>query len=88
MVAALLQFLDNPGEVHWEAVKRILHYLSETKDFVLTYGDKRHDLIGYTDADGAMQEYRHAISGHAFLIDSRVCYRQDGNPLSRAGHVH
>jgi len=68
-VAALSQFLDNPGEVHWEAVKRILRYLSGTKDFVLTYGDERHDLIGYTDADGATQEHRRAISGHAFLID-------------------
>jgi len=68
-VAALSQFLDNPGEVHWEAVKRILHYLSGTKDFVLTYGDEHHNLIGYMDADGATQEHRHAISGHAFLID-------------------
>jgi hypothetical protein len=68
-VTALSQFLDNPSEVHWEAVKRILRYLSGTKDFVLTYGNERHDLIGYTDADGATQEHRQAISGHAFLID-------------------
>jgi hypothetical protein len=68
-VAALSQFLDNPGEVHWEAVKRILRYLSGTKDFVLTYGNECHNLIGYTDADGATQEHRRAISGHAFLID-------------------
>ena len=37
---------------------------------MLTYGDERHDLIGFTDADGATQEHRHAISGYAFLIDS------------------
>jgi hypothetical protein len=68
-VATLSQFLDNPGEIHWEAVKRIIRYLSGTRDFVLTYGDERHDLLGYSDADGATQEHRHAISGYAFLID-------------------
>ena len=71
-VAALSQFLDNPGEVHWEAVKRVMRYLSGTKDFMLTYGDEHHDLLGYSDADGATQEHRHAISGYAFLIDGGV----------------
>src|SRR5216683_2606408 len=71
-VAALSQFLDNLGEVHWEAVKRVMHYLSGTKDFALTYGDERHDLLGYSDADGATQEHRHTISGYAFLIDGGV----------------
>jgi hypothetical protein len=28
-----------------------------------------HDLIGYTDIDGASQLHRQAISGYAFLID-------------------
>jgi len=37
---------------------------------VLTYRNERHDLISFTDADGASQEHRHAISGFAFLIDS------------------
>jgi hypothetical protein len=26
-------------------------------------------IEGFTDADGAMQEHRHAIMGYAFLID-------------------
>jgi hypothetical protein len=43
--------------------------LSGTRDFALTYGDERHDLLGYSDADGTTQEHRHAISGYAFLID-------------------
>jgi len=68
-VAALSQFLDNPGEVHWEAVKRIMRYLSGTKDYVLTYGDKRHNLLGYSDADGTTQEHWHTISGYTFLIN-------------------
>jgi len=68
-VTALSQFLNNPGEVHWEAAKCILHYLSGTKDFALTYGNKHHDLIAYSDTNGVTQEHRHAISGYAFLIN-------------------
>ena len=69
-VSALSQFLNNPSEVHWEAVKCVFRYLSSTKDYLLTYRNEHHDLLGYTDADGASQEHRHAISGHTFLIDS------------------
>ena len=68
-VSVLSQFLDNPGEAHWEGVKRIFHYLAGAKDRALTYGEERHDLMGYTDADGASQPHRRAISGYAFLID-------------------
>jgi len=68
-VSALSRFLDNPGSTHWEAVKRVFRYLAGTRNHTLTYGGERHDLIGYTDADGAMEEHRHAVSGYAFLID-------------------
>ena len=69
-VSTLSQFLDNPGEAHWEVVKRIFQYLSSTRDYTLTYGGEWHDLVGYTDADRASQDHRQAISGYAFLIDS------------------
>jgi Reverse transcriptase (RNA-dependent DNA polymerase) len=68
-VSTLSQFLDNPGELHWDAVKRVLRYLLGTQYLELTYGNEQHDLIGYTDADGASQPHRHAISGYTFLID-------------------
>ena len=68
-VSTLSQFLDNPGEAHWEAVKRVFRYLAGTKHLALTYGEEQHDLVGYTDADGASQEHRRAILGSAFLID-------------------
>jgi hypothetical protein len=68
-VSTLSQFLDNPGEAHWEGMKRIFRYLAGTKDRTLTYGEERHELLGYTDADGASQPHRRAISGYAFLID-------------------
>ena len=50
-------------------MKRIFRYLSGTRDYELTYGVERHALLGYTDADGAVQEHRHAISGNVFLLD-------------------
>jgi hypothetical protein len=68
-VSILSRFLNNPGNAHWEAAKRIFRYLKSTKDYALTYGGERHDLEGFTDADGGTQEDRHAISGYAFLID-------------------
>ena len=68
-VSTLSQFLENPGDAHWEAVKRIFRYLAGTSNLELTYGDERNDLNGYTDADGASQEHRRAISGYVFTID-------------------
>ena len=68
-VSMLSQFLDNPAPAHWEAAKRVFRYLNGTKDWGITYGESREDLVGYTDADGASQPHRHAILGYAFLID-------------------
>ncbi|GJR30013.1 retrotransposon protein, putative, ty1-copia subclass [Tanacetum coccineum] len=34
------RFQQNPGEIHWTAVKAILKYLRNTKDMVLVYGAK------------------------------------------------
>jgi hypothetical protein len=68
-VSVLSQFLDNPREAHWDMVKHIFHYLTGTKTLMLTYGSKRHDLEGYTDVDGTMQEHQRAVSGSAFLVD-------------------
>jgi transposase InsO family protein len=69
VVSMLSQFLENPSQLHWQAVKRIFRYLIGTKSSQLTYGTEYHDLAGFTDADGASQPHRHAISGYAFMID-------------------
>ncbi|GKG57000.1 hypothetical protein Tco_0582351, partial [Tanacetum coccineum] len=34
------RFKQNPGEIHWTAVKDILKYLMIAKDMVLVYGAK------------------------------------------------
>jgi hypothetical protein len=61
--------MENPGRIHWEAVKRVFRYLLGTKDWKLVYGATDGGLEGYTDADGSSQEHRHAISGYVFLIN-------------------
>ena len=60
-VSTLSQFLDNPGRIRWESVKRIFRYLVGTKTHALTYGNERHHLKGFTYADGPSQMHRHAI---------------------------
>jgi len=69
VVLTLSQFLENPGEAHWEVVKQVFHYLLGTCDVALMYGGEWHDLLGFTNADGASQEHHHAISSHAFIMD-------------------
>jgi Reverse transcriptase (RNA-dependent DNA polymerase) len=68
-VATMVRFASNPGPVHWEAVKRIFCYLAGMCDLWLSYGESKHTLEGYTDADGSMAEDRRAITGYAFLVD-------------------
>ena len=68
-VSTVTQFNNVPGEPHWEAIKQIYRYLSGTKSFTLTFRGVEKGLKGYTNADGASQEHRHAISGYAYLLD-------------------
>src|SRR5271170_7120530 len=67
--STVAQFSKNPGWIHWEAVKRIFHYLLGTKKLELTYVGKEQGLVGYADADGSSQDHRRAISGYVFMID-------------------
>ena len=47
----------------------LLQHLKGMLGWEITYGTKVMDLQGYTDADGSMNEDRHAVSGYVFLID-------------------
>ena len=67
-VQTVSRFSKNPGNAHWEAVKKIFRYLKGTKDLWLSYGGQQKELVGYADADGNMAEDRHAISGYAFIL--------------------
>ena len=69
-VSLLLQFLENPGEIHWNATKCVFKYLKKTKDHKLTLGSSRNSLLGYVDADWASQGHRHSILAYIFQINS------------------
>ena len=68
-VQTLSRFAANPGMEHWEAVKRVFHYLKGTRELWLSYGQVVKEMEGYADADGSMMEDRKAISGYAFIIN-------------------
>jgi hypothetical protein len=66
-VGVLSQFMQNPGQAHWEGVKRVIGYLNTTKDLWLTFGGNKRTLLeGYCDADWASQPHHHLISGYSF----------------------
>jgi hypothetical protein len=68
-IGVLSQFIQNPGAVHWEGVKRVISYLGTTKDLWLVFGGKdSEDPVGYCDSDWASQPSRHSISGYSFHI--------------------
>ena len=80
-VSLLSQFLENTGELHWKAVKRVMRYLNRMKNYKLTLGKNHDGLLGYADADWASQDHRHSISAYIFQIDggciSWSCQKQN-----------
>lgn len=68
-IQVLSKFTKNPGQAHWDAVKRVFRYLKKTKDLWLTYGGEGEQVSGFTDADGNTAEDRRATSGFAFVIN-------------------
>ncbi|ESK88080.1 gag-pol polyprotein, partial [Moniliophthora roreri MCA 2997] len=49
------QFMQNPGEAHWTAVKQIIRYLKDTRNLSLTLGgaSKSFDVTAWSDSDFA-----------------------------------
>ena len=50
-VSLISRFMESPKDSHWQAGKRILRYVSGTKDRGLMYSiSENFKLIGYTDS--------------------------------------
>ncbi|XP_059076553.1 secreted RxLR effector protein 161-like [Cryptomeria japonica] len=73
-VSLISRFMESPKVIHWNARKRILKYVSGTKNYGIFYS-KSNDfkLIGYTDSDcaGSIDD-RKSTSSYAFHFGSGV----------------
>ncbi|XP_039304387.1 secreted RxLR effector protein 161-like [Solenopsis invicta] len=69
-VSKLARYSNDPQQLHWKAVKRVMKYLKGTIDVSLYFHKELSDeLIGYCDSDyaGELKE-RRSTSGYVFLI--------------------
>ncbi|GJZ33749.1 hypothetical protein Tco_0579185 [Tanacetum coccineum] len=64
---------QNPGEIHWTAMKTILKYLRNTKDMILVYGAKPKDELKvpcYVDASFQMErDDTKSQTGYVFILN-------------------
>ena len=92
-ITALSQFCSNYGRTHWEAVKRVLRYLSTTQHYKLTYGGTQSRngplFFGYCDADwGNDPDDRRSFTGYSFLINGgAVSWQSKKQPTTALSSV-
>ena len=87
---ALSSFVENPGEVHWKAAKRVLRYLRGTMNQTLNFHKIQNlDLLNFPDADWA-RNIDNRRSTSAFVLSessgaiSLGCKAQKTVPTSTA----
>ena len=68
------QFMQNPAEDHWKAVKRVLRYLAGTISYGLLLSPAPHLLLrGFCDADwGADPDDRRSTSGSCVFLGNNL----------------
>ncbi len=68
-VSTVSQFAQNPNMSHYNAVKRIFKYLTDTMNLNVTYNITDNNLIDYTDADwGGCHNIRKFTEAYLFLL--------------------
>ncbi|GJZ33086.1 retrotransposon protein, putative, ty1-copia subclass [Tanacetum coccineum] len=67
------RYQQNPGKLHWVAVKHILKYLRNTKDMFLVYGgnpDTELDVTGFCDASWQCdKDDTKSQTGYVFVVN-------------------
>ncbi|KAL3630958.1 hypothetical protein CASFOL_023942 [Castilleja foliolosa] len=68
------QFMANPLEPHWKAVKRILRYLSGTAHYGLNFQRPNHlNVTGFSDSDWAADiDDRRSVSGYCVYFGGNL----------------
>ncbi|KAE8692624.1 Retrovirus-related Pol polyprotein from transposon TNT 1-94 [Hibiscus syriacus] len=68
-VGVVSRYMNNPGKVHWEAVKWILRYLRGTTNKALCFKGGDTILTGYVDADLAGNvDIRRSTTGYVYTL--------------------
>ena len=68
-VSKLSRFVSNPGDIHWGALERVLHYLKGTISYGIRFTEYPRVLEGYCDANLISDaDELYATSGYAFLL--------------------
>ncbi|KAE8664067.1 hypothetical protein F3Y22_tig00112857pilonHSYRG00227 [Hibiscus syriacus] len=68
-VGAVSRYMNNPGKVHWKAVKWILRYLRGTTNKALCFKGGDTTLTGYVDADLAENvNIRMSTTGYVYTL--------------------
>ena len=69
VVCKLSRFVSNPGDVHWHAVERVMHYLQGTVNYGIHYSGYPTVLEGYSDSNWISDaDEMKATSGHVFTL--------------------
>ncbi len=69
VISTVSQFAQNLNTLHYNAVKRIFKYLTDTMNLNVTYGITDDSLIDYTDADwGGCHNIRKFTEAYLFLL--------------------
>ena len=73
-LSLISRFMESPKDSHWQASKRILRYVSGTRDLGIMYSTlENFKLIGYTDSDnGGSIDDRKSIYGYTFRFCTGV----------------
>ncbi|TPX52711.1 DNA-directed DNA polymerase [Powellomyces hirtus] len=83
-VGSVSQFMANPGPGHWQAVKRIMRYVSGSLDAVLELGGSFRtapDLEGYSDSDWAgCPDSRCSTTAFVFIFGGPVAWQSKRQP--------
>jgi hypothetical protein len=69
VMSKLNRIVSNPGEDHWQALERVLHYLKGTMSYGIYYTGYSRVLEGYCDANWISDAYEiYATSGYVFSL--------------------
>ena len=73
-VSQVAKFCQKPGRAHWNAVKKIIAYLSGTTQRGIVFEKKEGPpIFGYTDADyGGDLDNRYSTSGSTFFVHGNL----------------